>query len=281
MPFKGKINSPMKKFYATGLAVLFFALTTIVNGQNQKNEFTGISTEKSSLKSSTLYDLIRLRIENEFVFDATVIYYYETFSDDRGPEDSDKMFNSSEKIPEIFTRIGNSAMAINGFADLDNRSSITVPISVRNRVWNECKISANLEDFPAEYDVVLEDVETGQFINLRKSNYSYSPSVLGTVHDRFILHLSSSSKVATGISQEPQNNQNTIEFSSNYGQLNVHLNTEMTSKAKIDVYTLTGQKVVTRQASSGLNQIELAGGQIYIVSVIVGDQLTTKKVAIR
>lgn len=275
----------MKKFYAIGLGVVFFALMTSVNGQNQKNESTGVTTLDNSLKSTTIYDLIRLRIENEYVFDATVIYYYETFSDERGPEDSDKMFNSSEKIPEIFTRIDNSAMAINGFSDLDGESYISVPISVRNRVWNECTISANLEDFRDDYDVVLEDVERGHFTNLRTSLYTYTPSVLGTEHERFILHLTQRNKVATGIESHYNKMDELVRFTSDHGLLEVSMDAELLSgpgpEARIDVFTRNGKKLTSRRAVSEFNQIELAGGQIYIVRVTAGDQLITKKVAVR
>ena len=136
----------MKKFYII-LAVLFMTVNFSSNSQSQENEFSGVSTQENSLKSSTVYDLIRLKIKNPYLHDATVIYYYESFVDGKGPEDSNKMFNSSEKVPEIFTRIGNSAMAINGFSALDGRSHIEVPVSVRNRVCDECEIYASVDDF--------------------------------------------------------------------------------------------------------------------------------------
>ncbi len=275
----------MKKVYAIGLGVLFFALFTTVNAQNQQNEFTGVSTEGSSLKSTTVYDLIRLKIENPYFYDVAVIYYYDTFSDGYGREDSDKMFNSSENIPEIFTRIGNSAMAINGFAALDDRSYISVPVSVRNRVWDECVISADLSDFSSDYDVVLEDVERGQYTNLRTSTYAYDPSVLGIENNRFVLHLSRSSRVATAIDEDMTKMDDAINFTSDYGQLQVSIDNALLSgpgsQAKIDIFNRSGQQITSRSVGSGINNFELAGGQIYIVSVTLGDQRTTKKVAIR
>jgi hypothetical protein len=255
----------MKKFYSIGLAVLLMAIPFIANGQSQKNEFTGVSVEGNSLKSTTVYDLIRLKIENQYIYDAAVIYYYDSFSDGYGREDSDKMFNSSDKIPEIFTRIGNSAMAINGFAALNGRSYISVPISVRNRVFDECTISANLDDFAGEYDVVLEDKEKGQYTNLRTSTYTYTPSVLGIDHERFVMHLSRSAKVATSV-VEGFEEENPILFTSNYNQLQVSIDETLLAgpgpQARIDVYSQNGQMVTSRRASSGFNQIELAGGQL-------------------
>jgi len=274
----------MKKFYLFSLAIVFSALVTMANGQNQRNESTGVSTQSNLLKSTTVYDLIRLKIENSYAYDATVIYYYETFLDEKGPEDSEKMFNSSENIPEIFTRMGNQAMAINGFSALDGKSYVAVPISVRNRIYDDCEISADLSDFTDEFDVVLEDKELGQYTNLKTAKYTYSPSVLGIEHERFVLHLSRSSKVATSV-LEGMNPEKNIQFASDYGELQVNIDASLLAgpapQAHIEVYTLTGRKQVSRLAVAGLNQVELAGGQIYIVSVVVGNQKTTKKLAIR
>ncbi|WP_462318219.1 T9SS type A sorting domain-containing protein [Marinilabilia sp.] len=274
----------MKKFYTFFLLSVFSLLAFLANGQNQRNEFTGVSSQSSSLKSSTVYDLIRLKIENSYAYETTVIYYYESFSDDKGPEDSEKMFNSSENIPEIFTRIDNKAMAINGFSALKGKAYISVPVSVRNRIYDDCEISADLADFTDEYDVVLEDKELGQYTNLKTSTYTYSPSVLGIENDRFVLHLSRSAKVATSILDGLEREEG-IRFSSDYGQLQVSIDAGLLAgpgpQGRIDVYNMGGRKQVSRPAAAGLNQIELAGGQIYIVSVVVGNEKTTKKIAIR
>jgi hypothetical protein len=275
----------MKKFYTTFLAIVFSALIININGQHQENETTGVTTAESSLKSVTVYDLIRLKIENPYVYDATVIYYYETFSDGWGPEDSEKMFNSSVNIPEIFTRIGNTAIAINGFSALDGQSYVFVPVSVRNRVWDDCEISADLSDFRDDYDVVLEDKMKGRYTNLRTSTYTYTPMVLGIEHERFVLHLSKSSRVATAMFDDLENMEEKIHFYSDYETLKVSIENEVLSgterQGRIDVYSLNGRKLTSRIANAGVNQIELAGGQIYIVNVVVGNQTTTKKVAVR
>lgn len=274
----------MKKFYSIITVILLMAISSIVSGQSQKNEFTGVSVDGNSLKSTTVYDLIRLKIENQYIYDAAVIYYYETFSDGYGREDSDKMFNSSEKIPEIFTRIGTSAMAINGYEALDGRSYVSVPVSVRNRIYDECTISANLDDFTDEYDVVLEDKEMGQYTNLRTATYTYTPSVLGVEHERFVMHLSRSSKVVTSV-VEGFETEEPVLFTSDHNQLQVSIDESLLAgpgpQARIDVYSSNGRMVTSRRAASGFNQIELAGGQLYIVSVTAGNHRTTKKVAIR
>jgi hypothetical protein len=142
-----------------------------------------------------------------------------------------------------------------------------------------------LSDFSSDYDVVLEDVERGQYTNLRTSTYAYDPSVLGIENNRFVLHLSRSSRVATAIDEDMTKMDDAINFTSDYGQLQVSIDNALLSgpgsQAKIDIFNRSGQQITSRSVGSGINNFELAGGQIYIVSVTLGDQRTTKKVAIR
>ena len=276
----------MKKFYAIVCLVVLPILMEHVNSQNQENDFTGVSSLSGSLKSTTIYDLIRVKIENPYLYDQAVVYFYDGFSDGRGPEDSDKMFNSSEMIPEIFTRIGNEDFAINGFSSLEGKSYVSVPLSVRNRVADDCVISADLSDFTEEFDVVLEDKELERYTNLRTTTYAYTPFALGIEHERFVLHLSRKtiSKVTTGIMDEKSDEDNVHVYSKNE-ILNVDISsnalTNPVTTGKIEVFNLNGRKVTSRMANAGSNQIELAGGHIYIVSVALGNQITMKKVAVR
>jgi hypothetical protein len=274
------------------LLLLIFLLTIWgladnIHSQNQVNEITDVSTASGSLKSSTIYDLIRLKIQNTYLYDVAVIYYYDDFSDGYGPEDSDKMFNSSEKIPEIFTLIDNSPMAINGFSSLEGKNYVSVPISVRNRVEDDCIISADLSDFTEEFDVVLEDKFKKRYVNLRITSYTYTPLELGIEHERFVLHLTrnSGAKVPTGILENSETEENNIQIYSADKTLKVKIDNfmggETTALGKIDIYSLNGQVITSMPATAGLHQFELASGHIYIVRVALGNQLTMKKVAVR
>ncbi|MDN5292089.1 MAG: hypothetical protein PWQ06_2328, partial [Anaerophaga sp.] len=82
-----------------------------------------------------------------------------------------------------------------------------------------------------------------------------------------------------------ENTEEKIHFYSDYEMLKVSIENEVFAgsvrQGRIDVYSLNGRKLTSRIANAGVNQIELAGGQIYIVSVAVGNQTTTKKVAVR
>ena len=133
--------------------------------------------------------------------------------------------------------------------------------------------------------MVLEDKEEGRYVNLRKTTYNYSPKVLGIEHERFVLHLTRSSKVATSIFDDEENLENGVRFTSGRDRLNVNLEGSMLAgpgpEARIDVFDRSGRQLTSKRAKGGMNQVELAGGQIYIVRVNMGNQSITKKVAVR
>ncbi|MGM0376441.1 MAG: T9SS type A sorting domain-containing protein, partial [Bacteroidota bacterium] len=125
-----------------------------------------------------------------------------------------------------------------------------------------------------------------RYVNLRKSSYTYSPSVLGIEHERFVLHLTKSSKVATSIFDEDEEElEKGIRFTSSQDRLNVKVDAMMLAgpgpEAKIDIFDRSGRQITSKRANGGMNQIELAGGQVYIVRVNMGNQSITKKVAVR
>jgi hypothetical protein len=163
---------------------------------------------------------------------------------------------------------------------------VSVPVSVRNRIWNECEISSSLEDFTDEYDVVLEDKEEGHYVNLRKSSYTYTPSVLGVEDDRFVLHLTKKANVSTNIFQQAEEDKKSgVDCVSGNGELFVNIEVGLLSnsvnRGEIEIFNSMGRKLVSHKAVTGQNKFNLAGGQIYIVRFNMGNFTTTNKVAIR
>lgn len=89
----------------------------------------------STLKSSSteaVANIIRVVAQNDKSRDGTIIYFSEESEDKFDKGDSQKYFNSSVNIPEVYTRIGREALAINGLAPFDG--SYEIPLSVRNLI---------------------------------------------------------------------------------------------------------------------------------------------------
>jgi hypothetical protein len=165
-----------------------YAATTITLDNGARNHsVTGSKLKSSSTGNAS--NVIRITSANNSSRDGAVIYFSSQSAEELDKGDSEKRFNDSELVPEIYTRIGNTATAINGGTQLDETSR-TIPLSVRNKVADDVTLAFNLAMFSADYSVKLEDKLTGDMVDLKSSpDYTYTPAAVGDVHDRFVLHI--------------------------------------------------------------------------------------------
>ncbi len=274
----------MKKIYPLLLIFLFFSAQIVVRGQSLDGQVDNAFEISGSLKNAQAYDLLRLKIKNPYLFDATVIYFHSSFKKELGPEDSEKLFNSSILVPEIFTNISNKNLSINGFPLLEG-AGFQLPVYVRNRVYDECEISSSVGDFLPQYSVVLEDKELSEYTNLREGSYKYTPSALGICSDRFVLHLSRGISTTTAVNSIPANTIQSVSVSSSAGAILVDVPLSWLgssgNQAEIEIYNLTGQKIKEINAGAGSTRLDLPRGQIYLVRVAAGEKQSVKKVVVR
>ncbi|WP_291861985.1 T9SS type A sorting domain-containing protein, partial [Marinilabilia sp.] len=245
------------------------------------------STDNSvPLKSASSSDgerkTIRILQSNEFISDVALISFAEGYVETIDREDSEKMFNSSTNVPEIYTRVDLKALAINGLPALSGES-YTFPISVRNRVSGEVSFSANLDEFTSNFDVVLEDKVAGEWINLRTiDEYIYTPAQLGDVHDRFVLHLNRVQQVATTIEENNmEENVKDIFIIGKKESVLVKINAELlnSGEATIEVMDINGRLVNSKQTTSSETEVALPSASgMYVIKVNADGQHKTEKV---
>lgn len=236
--------------------------------------------KSSSSNSNGKQNYIRIKTGNQYLFDATVLYFNELFDQYEGTEDVSKRFNNSDKVPEIYTNIDNKAMAINGLPMLVG-ANYTIPLSVRNRIEGEVKLSVDLDEFANNYQVVLEDKETGSWINMGDVEaYVYTPRQMGDDHDRFVLHLSKVQSVATAIEEETKNDDSVTILGQKEDVL-VRISPELlrSETATIEVLDMSGRMLDTVKTRSSETEVSLpAFHGVYVVRVIAGGTIKTEKV---
>ena len=164
------------------------APTTIsVNNNIRTHGITGSKLKSAQLNTEA--DVIRITSDNNLSKDGTVVYFDGNATDGLDKMDSEKRFNDSELVPEVYTRIGNTATAINGLTQLDSINR-TIALSVRNKNNSDVTLTFNLGYFKSNHLVELEDIATGALINLRETPmYKYTPTTITDVHNRFLIHI--------------------------------------------------------------------------------------------
>jgi hypothetical protein len=248
-----------------------------------------IKKSSAPLKSSSAktnsdnFDLLRVHADNAFTRDGAVLYFHEQFTEGEGKEDSRKRFNNSKNVPELFTRVDNQALSINGLPSL-NEDSYHMPLSVRNRVEGEVKLSFDLNKFSDAYDVYLEDKKNGNWMNVRVINeYAYLPAKQGE-DDRFVIHIQKAKEVSTTIDNSQWDNNNTSDINidgfAQYVQVGIsNALIQAAGNATIDVLDINGRLIQRQETNNTENEITLHGENgVYMVRVNVGGIVKTEKV---
>ncbi len=185
--------------------------------------------------------------------------------------DAEKLSPSAE-IPQIYS-LGGSNMAINSLPLEQLEGSVSLGITV----FTDGIHSIGLGDINLDenVDVILEDIETNIFTNLKASTYSFV-SGIGSVDNRFVLHFGSPNSV-----EELESN-NSVSAYALGNTLYVNFNREV-ENAQIEVYNIMGKHISALNASNTTNEsiaLDVQTG-VYLVSISTESNVITKKVFIK
>jgi hypothetical protein len=255
---------------------------TFTVSESSKVAHTGdLPLKGVSSSDETEKNILRVSSSNEKTIDGAVVFFDDIAKAEYDIFDSDKRFNDSKAIPEVYTRVGAKAVAINGLPPLSG-SNYKIPLSVRNRMEGEVKLSVDLSRFTDSYDVVLEDKVTGTWANMRDVNeYVYTPQRMGDEHDRFVLHLSKVQRVATDIEKKPANTENISIIGLEDCAL-VKINHELlqNSEAVVEILDMNGRVINSVETMDTETEVALPSGRgLYLVRVNVNGTVETEKVA--
>ncbi|ASB49939.1 hypothetical protein [Alkalitalea saponilacus] len=237
---------------------------------------------ESQLKSSNnaYGDVIRITANNGLTRDGAVIYFSRSASEGIDEGDSEKYRNNDERVPEIFTRTGETELAINGLPEL-NQPVRTIPLIVRNRVPGDVSLTFDMSYYYGMHSVYLEDRDTGAFIHVTAGGeYVYTVSEPGERDDRFVLHFY---MVSTDLEPEMEDPSAaaSIRINGVAGKVLVSIDSQLLQmgEANIEVFSIEGQKVSETLARSSRTLVVLPRtSAIFIVRVTAGDVVKSERV---
>ncbi|MGQ1888871.1 T9SS type A sorting domain-containing protein [Thermophagus sp. OGC60D27] len=255
------------------------ASLTIKRAARVKSDAVALKSASTTKPSD--YNLIRIQTDNGVAIDGTVLYFHESFLEEQGVEDSEKRFNSSLHIPEVYTVIGGEPLSINGMPVI-TADTLEIPLSVRNRVEGEVTLNVDLEQFTDRYDVYLEDRDAGAMVNLREaSGYVYTPVELGDDHDRFVLHFAEVEEVPTVIEHPQEEEAYQIRIVGRQNDALVKISPELlqASQATIEVADLNGRRINTIMTDNTETEVELPENSgVYLIRVTANGVVESEKV---
>ncbi|TCO07432.1 glycine-rich domain-containing protein [Natronoflexus pectinivorans] len=266
--------APMQSVYVRPLG----ANRTITLDNAARSHGVADSHLKSS--ESSYGDVVRITADNGLSRDGAVIYFTRNATEDIDEGDSEKYRNSDDRVPEIFTRVGEIELAINGLPEL-NQPTRTIPLIVRNRVSGDVTLTFDMSYYYGMHSVYLEDRDTGAFIHVTVGGeYVYTVSESGERDDRFVLHFY---MVSTDLEPEMEDPSAAagIRINGVAGKALVSIDSQLLQMgdANIEVFTIEGQKVSETKAQSSRTLVVLPRtSAIFIVRVTAGDVVKSERV---
>ena len=273
---------PMQAFWVRVATGKSSATINLLNANrshqdNLNNKFRAPATKTSEQK------LIRLQVSNGTYSDEAVLYSNPNASNDFDIYDSEKMFNNSTAIAEIYLKVDTNKLVINGMNSIPLDTEIPLGFStVKKGASNSYSIKASeITNMDSGTQIILKD-------NLNPINpenditdgsaYVFTSDSINTVN-RFSIIFKSGS-ISTGLS-EAAINSNVYIYKTENNQLAIHCPLTTNSINTATIYNETGQILATKQLISTLTVLHQAFNQgVYIVKIVSNGKYLTKRVIV-
>ena len=224
--------------------------------------------------------VLRLEVSNSINTDETVVYFDANAADVFDTYDSPKMSNNNVIIPEIYTKVGNENLAINGMNAIPYDTEIPLGFTTGKSGTNFSIKASQLANFTAGTQVILkdyQDINNPIITDLSDgSSYVFSSNATSNNTSRFVL-LFHAPSIATGIN--PTDNSSFWISTNANGQIIVNGN--LSENSAIAIYNAIGQKIMSRnltQTNAALRTSLLPG--VYMVMVSNAGKTISRKVII-
>ena len=248
----------------------YFVQTNVAGTLAMTNMVRVHSTQDFWKNEENMMNRLSLTINNGELSDETVIFFNASAT-----KELDYTFDAAKLMapaaPQAFTMLDETRMAINTFNNTGETSNVTLGINAPEA--GEYTLTAsNIESFDMSTPIYLEDLLTGQYINLREQ-MSYGFISEEGLTERFIVHFANTQGV-----DDPANQAVNSIYAFDR-QVYVDFNG---IRGEISVYNILGQEINRVEAGNGLNILDVPhGNSVYIVKVASDNVNVTKKVFVK
>ena len=200
----------------------------------------------------------RLKVKGEKASDETLIVFRSEASNNYDVCDSEKMSNDDKDIPELYTKIGNREIVINGMSPIINNNEVFIPLGFRTGKAGSFTISGVFENWD-NTKTFLRDNNNGIETELTAgNNYNFTSEIYNNTN-RFTIVIKGN---PAGI--------NTIESNTNIfvNEANKIVVSTGIPNAECTVYNALGQKLGSETITSGLQILNFTPASgVYLVKI--------------
>ena len=265
---------PMQAFW---LRVVNGNVTASVTLEESKRMHQDVAQNK--FRAPSTQKLVRLQVSNGTIGDEAVIYFNANAADGYDRYDSPKMSNNVTAIPEIYTLVGNEQVAINGLNEMGTSKTLTLGFKAGETATYSIK-ATQVSNFDTDTRIVLKDMLLNTEHELTQGEVYTFTSGATNSSSRFNV-IFKSAGVATGLDSKAGNSVVNIYRNVN-NQIIIDRNDSLNQEGTIKVYNALGQilnSVNTTGARTLMNNS--FGSGVYLVTLQLGEKLTTRKVVLK
>ena len=249
-------GSPLTKVIPVMQGFWVQAKATGIIGYTNDIQITGSPIPAYRLPVANASRIARLTVKGEGSSDQAIIVINPEALDGYDKYDSEKMGNGDNSIPEIYTKIGNREIAINGISPITNEAS--TPLGFRTGKAGSFTISANFENWD-NTKIFLRDNNTSIETELTAGKtYSFTSNVYNNT-TRFSIIIKGGPAGINNIEQNTKvfvNEKNRIEIQTDI------INTECI------VYNALGQQLNSETITSCQQTLDcILEAGVYLVKV--------------
>jgi hypothetical protein len=205
---------------------------------------------------------VRLQLQNGTEADELLIYQDEAASNSYDAFDSPKMMNNSSIVPDLYSKVGDERLVINGLNSITDNMELPLGFSLNAAASLKLK-ATEMSNFPTGTRIYLLDkVESSQVELLPETEYSFKTTTATTNNEgRFSLIFRTSGST-TGVENTEKLN---VQVFVNAANQIVIIAPE---KAKYTIYNAVGQMIENGQTTAELQTVKckLQTG-VYMVKV--------------
>ncbi|NOZ45410.1 MAG: T9SS type A sorting domain-containing protein, partial [Chlorobi bacterium] len=219
--------------------------------------------------------LIRLSVGIDLQPDETVIAFIDGAKTGFDKFDTEKMLVDNSDVPLIFSHAltGTKNLSLNSFPlTFDN---ITVPLSINSPENTTSIYVTELSNFNTNEGVFLEDLLTGDMINLKTENsYEFSGGA-NINNNRFLIHFTTLDTYTTN------DELNLLNIFSSSQYIFIQNNSNVATNINIKVFDLLGKIIINKTINlTNTEKIRVNKTGVYIVKIIDGNNIYRKEVFI-
>ncbi len=227
----------------------------------------------SPYKSGEVSNLIDVRVIGNGYDDVTYINFNEDATAVYDSQfDAIKMYGI-EEAPQLYSITENEILAINTLPEY--YPGMVIPLGLKVGVDTEYKIKvSNLQSFEMPISVFIEDLQTGEMVDVSAEDFYSFSAAPGDDADRFLLHF----MAITDVDQPVANDVEIYSYDNS-----VYVKNIGAENATVSVINIAGQVVYSGNLENiPLNRIDLdLQTGYYVVKVLTNDQLATEKVFLK